>query len=182
MRFASFALLSTVGIFAASSALAAAQVNIVDPTITARVAHVDAGDRLAVQEVPPVSFFHADHFGVTGGAGCYIIATAPRGKALIVRQVRVNVLLDPSPGAGDGVTVYLGTTCSGANVGDINPPTLGLTTMMLDPGVAVPEGSGLSALALGNVEMNLQVDGYTVAPSVAPVVGEVFQVRGRPRH
>jgi hypothetical protein len=182
MSVAKFALsvgagVAAVVVLGAAAMTAATQVNIVDPTIPARVAHVDAGNRLAVQEVPPSTFFHA--LAVMPAPGCRTLAIVPAGKALIVRQVRIDVYADPTPGNGQNVRIYPNPTCSAPAVADVNPPNIGVNTVTFDPGLVIPEGSEFSAEVAGSVAGEAYVDGYTVAPSVAPLAGQVIQAQGR---
>jgi hypothetical protein len=169
---ASANLLSTVTGIAAVFALtdpamaAATKVNIVDPTITARVAHVDAGDRLAVQEVPPATFFHGNP-GAIGSGVCVAVAVPPSGKALVVRQIRVNISSLPSPGNAS-VFFYTNSTCTGSEVGSVTPPSVGLSAQTFDPGLAIPSGGVLSAFVDGSLVALVYPDGYSVAASVAP--------------
>ena len=176
------ALGATLTLASATAAMAAAtQVNIADPTNVNRRAQVEPGGRLAVQQVEPTSFFHSTTLGFTHASGCVLIAAPPSGKALIVHEVRIDAYADPSPGESQNVVMYAGTDCTGAIIGDVNPPSLGATTVPFDPGLAVPSGSGLSANINGNVAVEVYVDGYSVASSVAPAVGQTFVVHGRPQ-
>ena len=76
----------------ACPAMAANPVNIQDPKTPDAMANVDAGDRLAVEKVPPSSFFHS--LSGLGGTTCVLVAAAPSGKALVARQIRVLTLSD----------------------------------------------------------------------------------------
>src|SRR4051794_6169647 len=91
MHYSLTTLLGAIGVCIATPSMAAAtQVNIADPTTPSHIAKVEIGNRLAVQEVPPANFFHAG-IGVDPASGCNHVASAPTGRALIVRQVRVTV-------------------------------------------------------------------------------------------
>ena len=79
----------TASLSASAAMAAATQVNIADPKSTNRAARVEIGGRLAVQEVPPATFFHSGAILSSAGA-CVLLATAPAGKAIGVRQVRVQ--------------------------------------------------------------------------------------------
>jgi hypothetical protein len=156
----------------------ATQVNITDPNSTTRAAHVEPGGRLAVQEAEPNTFFHQTTFHIAGASGCTVIATAPAGRALIVRQVRVNVFADSSPGQGNNVSLYAGGSCSTANeVGDVNPASVGQTIVSFEPGLVIPAGSTMTALALGGVETETFVDGYTVPSTVAQSANVIAPAR-----
>jgi hypothetical protein len=163
----------------ASAAMAqATQVNIADPTAN-RTAKVEPGNRLAVQDVAPTTFFHAARFGLVSSNGCVPIALAPSGKALIVRQVRLDITANPSPGP-DSIRLSTSPDCGavGTVFGDVNPQTLGQNTVTFDPGLAIPSGGGLYAEAVGSIAAEAFSDGYTVASAVAPPVGQTLQVYG----
>ena len=169
----------------ASAALAAAtEVNIVDPTKASRAAQVEIGNRLAVQEVPPASFYHASYIAVSQGGSCSRIAGAPTGKALIVRQVRINTgSFGNTPGGGPDHTLYLYANSNCDDLGQVGSVTLsgvGLTTVTFDPGVAVPMGYGFSAQIVSTtvIYANAYVDGYAVPANVAPVVGQIIEQAG----
>ena len=169
-------------LMSATTGLAAAtQVNITDPTATTRAARVEVGARLAVQEVPPANFFHASAFTITKDSPCTIIATAPSGKALVVREVRVNVYSLATAGVNNVVEVFGNTTCDGDAAGDINPPTVGLFTIPFDPGLGIAPGGGLSVKVFGTPQVELYTDGFTTVPGGVPAVGPIVQVYGRPR-
>ncbi len=89
MRLLRLALLSAIASGAvAQTVTAATPVNIIDPNATTRAAHVEPDNGLAVQEVPPATYYHRATFEIANA--CTLIATPPRGKALIVRQVRLS--------------------------------------------------------------------------------------------
>jgi hypothetical protein len=179
MRVSNLALPTAIAICAATSAFAAdTTVNIVDPTIPARIARVEPGNRLAVQDVAPNTYFHANNLNLSGS--CTTIATVPSGKALIVRQIRIDVYSDPTPGNGKFVDI-LANGCVGI-VADINPPSIGQYVVNFDPGLALPDGAVLSAGVATGVGAEAFVDGYLVSPSVVPLVGQVVQTNGEPRH
>jgi hypothetical protein len=173
-KLCAFATIATVA--AATAAVAATtQVNIADPTATTRIARVEPGSRLAVQEVEPTSFFH-----LTTGLGylqpCTQIAAPPNGKALIVRQVRLDISTNGGNGAGY-VALFANADCAlNGLVGRVTPTgdSTGLSTMSFDPGLSVPAGHVLSAQAFNQVFVYTFVDGYTVASQVAPV-GKPFR-------
>jgi hypothetical protein len=159
----------------ATAALGAGNpVNIADPNAATRMAKVEPGNRLAVQDVPPTSYYHSA--GLTIG-DCTQIAAAPPGKALIVRQVKLNVFNADTP-----ASIYANADCSLAGiVGNTTVPVVGHDTITFDPGLAIPSGGVLSAHNNTANPMNAFVDGYTVASGVAPVVaGQTIQVSGGP--
>jgi hypothetical protein len=159
-------------------------VNIADPTSATHVAHVDAAGKLEVgdgsgpltvdgtvtaQTATPVNYSHAVAFGLVSSRGCVAIATAPTNKALIVREIRVDVFNDPSPGPSQNVQLFAGTACN-KFIGDVNPATVGHTVVPFDPGIGIPAGSGLSAAVDGAVQAEAYTDGYLVASSLVPAL------------
>jgi hypothetical protein len=148
----------------ASSALAAAtQVNIADPNATTRMAHVEPGNRLAVQEVPPASFYHQATPGIN--TICQQIAAPPSGKALVIRQVRVH----SQPGVS--VYFYASPVClPGTMVGEATLPA-GASDYIetFDPGISVRSGGGFAALITATgMSADAFVDGYTVPSAAVP--------------
>jgi hypothetical protein len=169
----------------ASAGLAAStQVNIVDPSKANRAAQVELGNRLAVQEVPPTSFYHGK--AILGEDGtCVRIGGPPGGKALIVRQVRVNTYAfgtPPGGGANNTIYLYANGSCDGTgSVGSVTITGAGLTLVPFDPGVAIPMGYGFSAelVTTGILDAEVSIDGYVVPANVAPVVGQIIEQSGR---
>ena len=180
MRLSKLCMLTvSLGLGASPVLAAATQVNIADPTATTHVAKVELGNRLAVQEVPPASYFHAARAGLTPANGCVVIATAPAGKALIVRQARVNTSLIVNQGGT--AQLYANATCDNNQgiIGTVTPGNMGISTVGFDPGLAIPAGGAFSAV-LYSINGDVYVDGYVVAAGVAPVAGQTIEVRGAP--
>jgi hypothetical protein len=160
-------------------AAGATVVNIADPAKPANVAHVDASGRLQVggaaavtntvntELAPPSAYVHSTTFAITSGRGCLLLAQPPAGKALIVREVRVDVFGDPSPGPDEDIVIYSDNSCTN-QVADVNPATVGETVLPFDPGLGIPVGSGISARATGSVEAEAYVDGYSVSATSVP--------------
>jgi hypothetical protein len=180
MRLCGFAAIAALA--SATGAVAAATpVNIADPNATTRAAHVEPGNRLAVQEVAPTSYFHATRAGLTPANGCVVIANAPPGKALILRQARVNTSLIQN--AGGTAQLYANGTCDNNQgiIGTVTPGGMGISTVGFDPGLAIPTGGAFSAV-LYSINGDVYVDGYTVAASVAPAAGQTIEASGTPQH
>jgi hypothetical protein len=174
-------LVAALSLASATAAIAAAtQVNITDPRATTRAALVEPGQRLAVQQVAPSTFFHAVNSIL--GPGCAAIAVAPSNKALVIRQAHVTVYGGSASGSIPFVAFYAssGSGCTGGLVGDVLPTGIGgVLPYSFDPGVAVPAGGTFAVNNFGNYEIEIYVDGYTVAPGVAPPVGgQTIQVHG----
>src|SRR5438477_2711990 len=85
-------------------------VNITDPTVASRVAHVSSAGSLQVggsvtaTQTSPVNFLQGSLFGLGGGT-CQTLISPPSGKAMVLTQVTVDVFADPSPGSGNRVTL-----------------------------------------------------------------------------
>jgi hypothetical protein len=164
----------------ATAAMAqATQVNIADPTASSRKAKVETGGRLAVQEVPPASYFHAGG-QVPAGVACTVFTAPPAGKALIVRQVRVSTF---APGSGSGyVAFYANTDCSVSGiVGEVDPNAIGGPfPVTFDPGVAIPSGGSFAVSNHTTYSLDVYVDGYAVSAGVAPAVaGQIIEAHGK---
>jgi hypothetical protein len=175
-------ILGAVALFVAlgGTALAATGtvVNIADPTTASHVAKVDANGKLQIgggpvslsgtattQLAAPTAYVH--RFGFDNSSSCTVIAQPPTGKAMIVRDVRIDVYEDPSPGISQLVALYDDTTCSDL-IADVNPPTIGETVLPFDPGVGIPAGSSLSMVTNGSVAAEVYTDGYSVPSNQVP--------------
>jgi hypothetical protein len=166
---------TVIALACATSAISAAtQVNITDPRATTRAALVEPGSRLAVQDVPPSSYFHKAYLGA--GPACTPIATPPAGKALIVREVRVHSAYT----SATFLAVYANTDCSLSGiVGEADLPIASGYTITFNPGIAIPAGGTLSANGGTGVSGDFYVDGYTVSSPVVPAVGgQTIAVQG----
>jgi hypothetical protein len=176
-------ILGAIALFVALGGTAVAAtatvVNIADPTTPANVAHVDGAGKLQTagstnvtntvntQLAAPSAYLHTTTFALTSARGCVVLATPPAAKALVVREVRVDVFSDPSPGPNEDITIYGDATCT-SQVADVNPATVGETVLPFDPGLGIPAKSGLSARAMGSAEAEAYTDGYTVSSGSVP--------------
>lgn len=166
-----------VGAYAVSTARTA----VVDPS-GRYAASVDANHRLQVggsvaatvtgttQLAVPAAFFHTTGTNLMPGS-CTVIATAPATTALIVRQVRLDVYQDPTPGSANNIEIMVGDCSLGHMVGDVNPPGVGPSIVTFDPGIGIPPGVHLYASTQGGVAGEAYVDGYRVAASAVPHTG-----------
>jgi hypothetical protein len=167
-------------------------VNIADSTTPANVAHVDSSGRLQVsgaanvtntvttQLAPPSAYLHSVSFGLTSSRGCVVLTHPPANKAMIVRDVRVDVFSDASPGPSENVEIFRDTTCS-QTVADMNPATVGETVLPFDPGLGIPAKSGLSAFAGGAVQAEVYTDGNSVASSAVPATAAPSRSQTQPQ-
>src|SRR4051794_26396273 len=153
-------------------AVAASNVAITD-TATGKTAAVNSTRRLYVtdslldQGVTPASFVHGSRSG-SAGSGCQTLAAPPSGKALVAREVKVDVYQNPSPGNGQFVEIFAGTTCS-TPIEDVNAPSIGHFIVPFDPGFATT--SGISFQVGGSVAAELYFDGYLVPAGQVPSSG-----------
>lgn len=175
-------ILGAIALFVAlgGTALAtgATVVNIADPTTPTRIAHVSASGQLqttgtvtnavTTQLTAPANYLHSTTFALTSSRGCVTVATPPTGKAMIVREVRVDAFSVTSPGPLENVAIYAGIGCSGSQVADVNPSTVGETVLPFDPGLGIPANSGLSAFVNGSVQAEVYTDGYAVGSTLVP--------------
>jgi hypothetical protein len=146
---------------------AATQVNITDPKTATRAARVEIGGRLAVQDVPPANFFHSG--GLLSSAGpCVTFATAPATKAVVVRQLRVDVtdIVGGATGGNNNIVFFFGSACNEV-VGQVTPSSVGLVTVTFDPGLVLNPGATLAATASGSPRAALAADGYLIDSGAA---------------
>src|SRR5262245_36370971 len=141
-----------------------------------------AGDAASVSSAAasptnPGNWFHATRFGIDQGTGCTLVAEPPPGKALVVRQVRVDTYADPTPGPGHAVVIVVGSSCVTGVVGDVNPATVGQDIMTFDPGLGVPAGSHLLAFVTGALQAEIYTDGYLVPAKQVPAT--TVSIEGR---
>jgi hypothetical protein len=172
-------------------AAGATVVNIADPTTPANVAKVDASGKLQTsgsvtntvntQQAAPSAYLHTATVSLTASRGCVTFATPPSGKAMVLREVRIDVFSVTSTGAGQNVLIYTGVNCDGFLVGDVNPATVGETVLPFDPGLGIKAGSGLSGFADGTVQAEAYTDGYSV-PSAAVPATTVTPSQTQPPH
>jgi hypothetical protein len=68
-----------------------------------------------------------------------------KSDGFIVTQITVDTYQLPSAGIGNTIDAFHGADCS-AKSGflQVNPPSLGMTTVPMDPGFAIPKGGSLS--------------------------------------
>ena len=126
------------------------------------------GQTLNTQLAPPPRLFHNAKLGITSPEGCVEIATPPAGLALNIQQVRLNIIA-VTPGSGQFLALFAGNNnCTSPVVGDVNPPSIGLTTVTFGAGLAIPQGSKLFAMAGGTVQAEAYADGITLPAAQVP--------------
>jgi hypothetical protein len=133
-------------------------------------------------QTTPGNFLHFDAVGLGGGGGCHVLATPPAGKAIVLKQIELDVFAKPRPREGQTVEVLTGTTCSVLKlISDVNPSTIGVTELPFDPGVGVPAGSGVSIVVSGWVQAEAYGFGYAVQSSAVPPSAARAQAPAPPR-
>ena len=156
-------------------------VNIVDPSDSARAAKVGSTGKLHVgdgsgpltvdgtttsHEAPPSAFVRSRAIAASGG--CIPIFTAPADKAIVVKTLLVDTYVNPSPSQLDYIAIHLGTDCGSNVVLFDSTTTVGLESIPLDPGVAVPAGQSLSVRTSGDLRAEVYGMGYTVPAGAVP--------------
>jgi hypothetical protein len=159
------AVIAAIAIPTAAYAVAATHVVIQDQT-TKTPAGVTPTGNLKVAEAAPTAFFQSGSIEV--GSSFTPVAVPGPVSGLIVTTVHVNTFVDPTPGSGQNVQlrVSANNVCTGAQVGTyyqfVNPGSVGETDIPLAPGLGIPAGGALCALASGSVLAEATVSGYTV--------------------
>lgn len=119
------------------------------------------------QPAAPSAYLHTATFSITQARGCVQVAQPPTSQAMVVGDVRIDVFNVSTTGPDQDIALYGDSTCT-TQVGDVNPATVGETTLPFDPGLAIPAGSGMSARALGTVEAEVYTDAFAVPASAVP--------------
>jgi hypothetical protein len=132
-----------------------------------RAAVTDAG-QLATAEAAPSSF-ELEFYDTTSSSPCASMAAISKTQGFIVTEITVDTYALPAPGGDNTIDAYTHPGCSGKNgILQINPATLGITTMPLTPGYAIPKGGSLSFLGTNGTEANIDVFGYKVPAKDVP--------------
>ncbi len=165
------------------AAVTSQPVSITDAT-GAHVASVSNTNRLLVdsQLASPAHIYHSTSLTVTETSVCLVVAAPPVGRALVVRQLRISVYHNPSPGYGQNIDVFANSDCAaGGLVADLNPPGLGQIVVPFDLGVGIPASSAMAVRVYGtSIWSDVYVDGYTVAPNQVPAAAKITRARGGP--
>ncbi|HEX8105457.1 MAG TPA: hypothetical protein VF533_22775 [Solirubrobacteraceae bacterium] len=161
-------------------------VNIADGTNAARIAKVGSTGSLQVgdaigpltvdgtttsRESVPSALF-TTYGGARDGDGCGTIASAPSGKALVIKTLSLDTYLRPTPSDGTFLRLYVGPCEPGYVVMDFDKLEAGQRSVSLDPGLAIPAGAALRADVQGSTDLAVQIAafGYKVPGSaVAPL-------------
>jgi hypothetical protein len=106
-----------------------------------------------------------------GNAPCTAVFAAPSKKGLIVTRMQSNTWTNPTPGAGNFVTLYRDAACTGSIatiIARINPPGIGIDRVEFEPGFALKAGKKLYAKTDGGVVTDLTMTGYLVPKGSVP--------------
>lgn len=144
---------------ASPSARTATTTVIADPS-TSSEARVDTTGRLLTQVAAPTNFFSQTTIGIQDS--CAQIVNPPSGKSVVVTDVTVNIYNLSNPGSGTKLTFFNSPNCGGFEVGNINPSSLGVTTIPFGPGIVV---SGMSVGGQGTIGAETFAHGYVVSTS-----------------
>jgi hypothetical protein len=132
-----------------------------------RAAVSDAG-QLSTAEAAPSSF-DIEFNATTAKDACVSLPVISKTEGFIVTEIAVDTYQLPSPGEDSAIAAYRGTGCVGTSgFIQVNPPSLGLTTIPMDPGYAIPKGGSISFEGTNNTEANIDVFGYKVPAKDAP--------------
>jgi hypothetical protein len=134
------------------------------------VAAVDMAHQLLVGPAAFVDYVDTTSTGLFNGSGspsCEVLVPA-QSRALIVRQVQIDVAADP-PGQGNFVALYSSTACSGGSIRVVHTSGPGEITVPFDPGYRVRGGAGIAAKVYGaSLSVNISVSGYRVPAAAVP--------------
>jgi hypothetical protein len=134
------------------------------------VAAVDMGHQLLVGPAAFVDYFDTANTGPfrgTASPSCEILVPA-QSKALIVRQVQIDVATDP-PDQGNFVALYSSTACSSGYIRVVHTSGPGQITVSFDPGYRIRGRSGIAAKVFGaSLSVNIAVSGYRVPAAAVP--------------
>jgi hypothetical protein len=134
------------------------------------VAAVDLAHQLLVGPAAFGDYFDTASTGPFQGSGspsCETLVPA-QSRALIVRQVQIDVAADP-PGQGNFVALYSSTACSGGYIRVVHTAGPGPITVPFDPGYRIRGGSGIAAKIYGaSLTVNISVSGYRVPAAAVP--------------
>jgi hypothetical protein len=128
---------------------------------------VASSGQLATAAVSP-NALHVFHFYNLSGSTCDAVYTSPHGSALVLETITVDVYSAGSPGPGVNLRVASNASCR-AQLADVNPSTVGATSIGLSPGVVIPAGKSLYAIGDNNAAAELYGYGYLVPAADAPV-------------
>jgi hypothetical protein len=138
---------------------------------------VTAAAQLQVADAAPSNLYSSPLAAVSGAAGTppEVVVAGPLSNGLIINEITLSVIADPNPGMNDYVQVYTATaspTCLPDFRYDnlVTPATLGLTSISIPSGLAIPAGDELCAAGGGSVEAWVEATGYEVPATAIPAM------------
>ena len=131
-------------------------------------AAVTPAGQLETANEPPSAIRSFYFYNIDNGDGCLKAYTAPTGYSFILEQVTVDVWEDTSPGPANNLGLAPQSTCAFLYA-DENPSGVGATVFPFGPGIVIPSGKSLYAVANGDVDGEIYGYGYLVPTADAPV-------------
>jgi hypothetical protein len=120
-----------------------------------------AGQLTTAQAAP--SSFEIEFSATTSSSPCVSMPVISKTEAFVVTEIAVDTYDLPSAGSDDTVDAFHGAGCGSKNgFLQLNPATLGMTTVPVSPGYAIPKNGSLSFEGTGGTEANIDVFGYKV--------------------
>jgi hypothetical protein len=113
-----------------------------------------------------------ENFGYPSFSAWSSVAAPPAGKALVITSLNFDAYANPTPGGDDLLfevsAVDASCTSFGYTVGDVNPPSVGVTSIAIPSGLVIPAGRALCAHQNGNLGTETMIYGYLVPAASAP--------------
>lgn len=134
-------------------------------------ADVTNAGQLTTAEAAPRSFVARTlAVDASGKTPCATLPVISRSKGFVLTEIAVNPVNLTAPAPNSAFTVIEGSKCGSASqtFAQINPSSLGLTVLPINPGIAIPKGGTLTFEAFNDVTYVVSVFGYTVPASDAP--------------
>jgi len=132
-----------------------------------RVAAVTKTNQLRTVEAAPDNYVRNGAGGFISADGCQKIIEPPAGKAMVLKQVNIDVFSNSTPGSSHSAALYVGTGCV-SQFARVTPAGIGLEHFPFDPGVAVPSGHAVWVRAFGSVAVATHSFGYSIPAAAAP--------------
>jgi hypothetical protein len=147
-----------------------------DPSGTNR-ALVDGAGSLQTADAPATEFLSERAF-FTGTSADQTVVTPRTGKALVVKTIQVNTMINPAPGPNEYIVFFVGnSSCTQAGRSNpvVTPAGLGVTVLPFDPGLAVPAGDVLCGrsndTSATGLKFGVSVYGITEPSAAVPSPG-----------
>jgi hypothetical protein len=115
------------------------------------------------------SLARAFHYTNLTGSDCTAVYTAPSGWAFVLESLTVDIVQPQTPGPGINVRIATDPQCN-AELGDVNPIGVGATSIPMTPGIVLPSGDSLYAIADNGVVAEVYGFGYIEPVADAPTL------------